>query len=82
MIRTHIQLDEKQLQALRQCSAETGRSIADLVREGVKLYLSSRTRPSREKQVRRAIAATGKFSSGTADGSVNHDRYLAEAFGK
>jgi hypothetical protein len=46
MIRTHIQLDEKQLQALRQCSAETGRSIADLVREGGKLYLGSRTRPA------------------------------------
>jgi Ribbon-helix-helix domain len=82
MVRTQIQLDEKQLQALRQCSAETGRSIADLVREGIKLYLSSRTRPSREEQVRRAIAATGKFSSGTSDGSANHDRYLAEAFRK
>jgi hypothetical protein len=82
MVRTQIQLDEEQLRALRQCSAETGRSIADLVREGIKLYLSSRTRSSRQEQVRRAIAAIGKFSSGTADGCANHDRYLAEAFRK
>jgi hypothetical protein len=82
MVRTQIQLDEEQLKALRQCSAETGRSIADLVREGVKLYLSSRTRPSREEQGRLAIAAIGKFSSGTTDGSTHHDRYLAEAFRK
>jgi hypothetical protein len=82
MVRTQIQLEEEQLKALRQSSAETGRSIADLVREGIKLYLSSRTRPSREEQVRRAIAAIGKFSGGTTDGSTNHDRYLAEAFRK
>jgi hypothetical protein len=82
MVRTQIQLDEKQLKALRLYSAETGRSVADLVREGVELYLRSQQRPSRAEQVRRAIAATGKFSSGTADGSANHDRYLAEAFRK
>lgn len=82
MIRTQIQLDEEQLKALRQSSAETGRSVADLVREGVKLYLSSRKRPSREEQVRRAIAAIGKYRSGIKDGSVNHDRYLAEDFRK
>jgi hypothetical protein len=67
---------------LRQSSAETGRSISDLVREGVKLYLSAQKRPSREEQIRRAIAAIGKFKSGIKDGSVNHDRYLAEAFRK
>jgi hypothetical protein len=82
MIRTQIQLDEEQLKALRQSSAETGRSVADLVREGVKLYLNSRKRPSREEQVRRAIAAIGKYRSGIKDGSVNHDRYLAEDFRK
>ena len=78
MIRTQIQLDEEQWKALRQSSAETGRSVSDLVREGVKLYLSSRKRPSLEEQVRRAIAAIGKYRSGIKDGSVNHDRYLAE----
>jgi hypothetical protein len=82
MVRTQIQLDEKQLQALRQSSSETGRSIADLVREGVDLYLSSRKRPSREEQIQRALAASGKFASGTTDTSARHDHYLSEAFGE
>ena len=80
MVRTQIQLDEQQLQALRQRSVETGRSIADLVREGVELYLTSQKRPSREEQVRRALAASGKFASGVTDTSARHDHYLAEAF--
>lgn len=82
MIRTQIQFDEKQLSALRQRSAETGRSIADLVREGVDLYLSSHKRPDRQEQIRRALAVAGKFASGAKDISTNHDRYLAEAFRK
>ncbi len=80
MVRTQIQFDEKQLKALRQRSAETGRSIADLVREGVELYLGSEKRPDRAEQVKRALAAAGKFASGTRDGSVRHDHYLGKAF--
>jgi hypothetical protein len=80
MVRTQIQFDEKQLKALRQYSTETGRSIADLVREGVSLYLSSQKRPSRDEQIRRARAASGKFASGKKDISARHDHYLAEAF--
>jgi len=53
-----------------------------LVREGVELYLKSQRRPSREEQVRRALAASGKFASGTTDTSARHDHYLAQAFGK
>jgi len=80
MVRTQIQLDEKQLEALRQRAAETGRSIADLVREGVALYLGSQKRPSREAQIKRALAASGKYASGTKDTSNRHDHYLAQAF--
>jgi len=80
MVRTQIQLDEKQLEALRQCAAETGRSIADLVREGVALYLGSQKRPSREAQIKRALAASGKYASRTKDTSNRHDHYLAQAF--
>jgi hypothetical protein len=79
MVRNQIRLVEKQLKALRQCSAESGRSVADLVREGVDLYLSSQE-PSRDEQIRRARAASGKFASGAKDASVRHDHYLAEAF--
>lgn len=75
-----MQFEKHQLQALRQISSETGRSIADLVREGVDLYLQARKRPSRQELIERARRAAGKFSSGKKDISVNHDRYLAEAY--
>jgi len=80
MERTQVQFEKHQLQALRQISSETGRSIADLVREGVDLYLQARKRPSRQELIERARRAAGKFSSGKKDISVNHDRYLAEAY--
>jgi hypothetical protein len=54
--------------------------VAELVRLGVELYLSSQHRPSRKEQIDRALSALGKFSSGRNDVSVHHDRYLAEAF--
>jgi plasmid stability protein len=82
MIRTQIQFEEEQYKALRRRSAETGRSVADLVREGVRLYFNSLKRPSREELVRRALEASGKFSSGLSDVSRRHDHYLAEAFRK
>jgi len=80
MIRMQIQLDERQSEALRQHSARSGRSIADLVREGVDLYLAAIKKPSREEQIKRALAASGKFASGTKDTSTRHDHYLDEAF--
>jgi len=82
MVRTQIQLSEVQLDALRQLSASSGRSIADLVRQGVELYLSTERRTSRAEQVQRALRAAGRFSSGASDGSADHDRYLAEAYRK
>jgi hypothetical protein len=73
-------LTERQLNTLRELSTATGGSVAELVRLGVELYLSSQHRPSRKEQVDRALRAIGKFSSGRHDVSVHHDRYLAEAF--
>jgi len=79
MVRTQVQLTRKQLQALRQLSAATGRSIAELIRQSVELYLGSRQRPDPEQRIERALRVAGRFSSGSADGSLEHDRHLAEA---
>jgi Arc/MetJ-type ribon-helix-helix transcriptional regulator len=81
MVRTQVQLTETQLQALRELSGSTGKSISDLVRQGVDLYLRSQTRISREEQIRRALGAAGCFASGRTDIGEEHDRYLAESFG-
>lgn len=80
MVRTQVQFTEEQVSALKRLSAKTGRSVADLVREGVARYLASPERPDREELVRRALSLVDQFSSGPGDVSENHDRYLADAF--
>jgi hypothetical protein len=82
MIRTQVQLTDRQLEALRQASAASGRSVADLIRQGVDQYLAGRSELGREERIERAIRVAGKFSSGRSDVSANHDRHLAEAFGR
>lgn len=79
MIRTQVQLTQVQLRTLRQLSAATGESIAELIRQGVELYVDSQQRANRGQQIERALRVAGRFSSGSADGSREHDRYLAEA---
>jgi hypothetical protein len=79
MLRTQIQLEERQIRTLRQLSAATGRSISDLIRQGVDHLLAGQAAPSLEERRKRAIAVAGKFASGGSDVSIHHDRYLAEA---
>jgi hypothetical protein len=80
MVRTQVQVTEQQLAALRHLSAESGRSISDLVREGVETVIGARHGLNRAERIRRALRASGRFSSGTKDGSAQHDRHLTEAF--
>jgi glutamate formiminotransferase len=82
MVRAQVQFTEEQAEALRLLSAESGKSIAEIVRLGVELYLDAQKRPSRQERVERALSIVGKYSSGLTDVSENHDRYLAEAFGE
>jgi hypothetical protein len=81
MVRTQVQLSEEQLGELRRLSAERGKSVAELVRLGVELYLSSQQKPDIRAIRERALRAAGRFSSGAPnDISEKHDAYLAEAF--
>ncbi len=80
MIRAQVQFTEPQIQALRQLSRQTGKSIADLVRQSVELYLRAQRRPTRAELVKRALSVVGMSSSGLSDVSVNHDKYLAEDY--
>ena len=82
MIRTQVQLTDRHLEALRRDSAATGRSIANLIRQGVDRYLAGRSELGRDERIERAIGVAGRFSSGRSDVSANHDKHLAEAFGK
>ena len=81
MIRTQIQLTEEQASRVKQIAAERHVSMAEVIREGLDQSLrSSANAVSHEDRIRRAIEAAGRYRSGAADGSTEHDRHLAEAF--
>jgi hypothetical protein len=82
MVRTQIQLTEEQATALRKRAAEEGRSLADLIRQSVDVYLDQANPASKKSKFERMIRAAGKFNSGSRDVSTNHDRYLADAYRK
>ena len=81
LVRTQIQLDERQAERLKSVAASRGLSMAEWIRRAVDSALLSGGLADKEDQRRRAIAASGRFASGVTDISVEHDKYLAEAFG-
>lgn len=83
MVRTQIQLTERQARELKRIAAREGVSMAELIRRAVdaKLREGSREAPW-EERVRRALAVMGKFKSGIRDLSEEHDKYLGEEYSK
>jgi hypothetical protein len=77
MHRTQIQLTNAQLEALRALAAQEHRSLADVIRESIDLYMA---RVGRARLLERARRAAGRHSSGGPDGSTRHDDHLGEAF--
>ncbi len=80
MLRTQIQITEKQSSRLKALAARRGVSMAELVRQGVDLILSHGAERTPDEIYRRALQAAGRVRSGTRDGSVRHDAYLAEEY--
>lgn len=77
MVRTQVQLTEKQAARLRQMSATTGRSMADLIREAVE-RLALRATPSEQHE--RALRAVGAYAGDGASAGIEHDSHLEEAY--
>lgn len=82
MVRTQVQLTEKQAESLRKRAAEEDVSQAEIVRRGIELYLQESGVVGEEERRERALRALGRFHSGKRDVGERHDRYLAEAYGK
>jgi hypothetical protein len=80
MVRTQIQLTDDQAKALRALSAARQVPMAELIRRSVDSLLQRESGASREAILNRARAVAGRFASGAADGSTDHDRHLADAF--
>ena len=79
MVRTQVQLTDRQAEALRRRSKRENVSVAELVRRAIDAF--TRTEPPGERDVRdRAIRAAGRFASGVRDTSIRHDEALVEAF--
>jgi len=80
MVRTQIQLSEAQAQALRSLAAQQHKSMAELIRQAVELFLQSEQKAPDMRELRkRAKLVSGQFHSGLPDLGRNHDYYLAEA---
>ena len=80
MVRTQIQLSEKQAKALKKLAARRNVSVAELIRQAVDVQLHAAGTIDADERKRRALAAAGRFHSGQSDLSTAHDQYLAEAF--
>jgi len=80
MVRTQIQLTEEQAKKLRELSAATRESVAALIRKAVDQFIIS-GKPDRSTLYRQAELVVGKYKCDTTDVSIDHDRYLEEAFG-
>ena len=78
MIRTQIQLTDRQAFLLKEEARKRGVSVAELIRQGVDTILDGNIPIDRDELRRRALSLSGKFHSGLPDLSVNHDKYLAE----
>ncbi len=81
MVRTQIQLSEKQAKALKKLAARRNVSVAELIRQAVDEQLRAAGSIDGDERKRRALEAVGRFHSGLSDLSSAHDQYLAEAFG-
>lgn len=80
MIRTQIQLTEGQAQSLKRLARQQQRSMAELIRQSVDLYLATAGELPLDQQYERAMALAGKYRSGDTDLGRKHDQYLAEAY--
>lgn len=82
MVRTQIQLSERQASVLKKRAAREGVSMAELIRRGVDLYLHTDNTMSDEERRQRALQAAGRFNSGCNDVAEHHDKYLSKAYGR
>ena len=78
MVRTQIQLTPDQATQLKRLASASGRSMADLVREGVERLLRDHAVMSRTERMQRAAHVFGTFTSGARDLSSSHDDHFAD----
>lgn len=78
MIRTQISLTEDQMRRLRREAKRRGVPIAEVVRDAVDRVVPHDP-GSRQAKLERALAALGRFRSGTGDVADRHDEIAGES---
>ena len=81
MVRTQIQLTDAQAKALKSLGASEGKSMAELIRDGVDQLLRDRGTVDREAIKARSLDSLGRFRSDLPDLGAKHDNHLSDAFG-
>lgn len=79
MIRTQIQLTDKQAARLKDLAHSSNESMAAIIRKALDQFLLKQE-PDRRALYRQALATVGKYKAGVPDVSIDHDRYLEEEF--
>ena len=79
MIRTQIQLTDKQAARLKDLAHASNESMAAIIRKALDQFLLKQE-PDRRILYRQALATVGKYKAGAPDISIEHDRYLEEEF--
>ena len=74
MNRTQIYLDAELQDALRHRAQQENRSVADIIREAVRVFLASPDK--RASKTDPFLSISGRFRGGAKDSARNHDRYL------
>lgn len=83
MVRTQIQLTERQHRALKRWASRQGISLAEAVRRCVDDRLDrEEATAGRADRVREADTVIGKYASGRSDVAAHHDDYLDDAFAR
>jgi hypothetical protein len=78
MIRTQISLTEDQMRRLRSEARRRGVPIAAVVRDALDRVVPGGAK-HRDEAFSRALAAAGRFDSGTGDIAARHDEIAGEA---
>ncbi|MCX6608258.1 MAG: CopG family transcriptional regulator [Acidobacteria bacterium] len=55
-------------------------SVAELIRQSIECFVRQEAGTNRATILARAKSAVGRFASSTSEGSIDHDRHLADAF--
>jgi hypothetical protein len=79
MVRTQIQLEDEQYQALKALASARSVSMAELVRDGVETLLRGAERERRWTALWASVGSC-RDQEGERGVSVQHDSHLAEAY--